>query len=73
MEGGYHGHAGISRWWENMLDVFPDYTGEIVEVRDLGEFTLGALRVRAHGRGSGTPFEDTIWWLGQWRDEKVVR
>jgi ketosteroid isomerase-like protein len=73
IEGGYRGHAGIRRWWENLLDVFPDYTVEIVEVRDLGEFTLGVLRVRAHGRDSDTPFEDTIRVLGEWRDEKVVR
>jgi ketosteroid isomerase-like protein len=73
MEGGYRGHAGIRRWWENLLDVFPDYTGQVVEVRDLGQFTLGVLGVRAHGRGSDTPFEDTIWQLLEWRNEKVVR
>ena len=25
MEADYHGHAGIRRWWENLLDVFPDF------------------------------------------------
>jgi hypothetical protein len=23
MEGDYHGHAGIRRWWESLLDAFP--------------------------------------------------
>jgi ketosteroid isomerase-like protein len=23
MEGGFHGHDGIRRWWKNLLDVFP--------------------------------------------------
>jgi ketosteroid isomerase-like protein len=23
MEGEYQGHAGIRRWWQNLLDVFP--------------------------------------------------
>jgi ketosteroid isomerase-like protein len=73
VEGGYHGHAGIRRWWENLLDVFPDYTLEVVEVRDLGEFTLGKSFARGHGRGSDTPFEETIWLLAGWRREKVVR
>jgi hypothetical protein len=25
MEGGYHGHEGIRRWWNNLLDAIPDY------------------------------------------------
>ena len=41
MEGDYHGHAGIRRWWENLLDVFPDFATEAVEVRDLREVDRG--------------------------------
>ena len=52
MEGEYHGHAGIRRWWENLLDVFPDFTTEAVEVRDLGDVTLASLRVHGHGADS---------------------
>jgi ketosteroid isomerase-like protein len=52
MEGGYHGHDGIRRWWQNLLDAFPDYSVEIVEVRDLGDLTFIALRNRGHGAGS---------------------
>jgi hypothetical protein len=37
MEGGLHGRDGMRQWWENWLDVFPDYNIEVVEVRDLGE------------------------------------
>jgi hypothetical protein len=72
MEGGYHGHAGIRRWWENLLDVFPDYTIEVVEVRDLGDLLIAELRLRGHGAGSDTPFEETLWQVVQWRDQKVV-
>ena len=25
MEGGYHGHEGLRRWWEDFLGAFPDY------------------------------------------------
>ena len=35
MEGGLRGHDGIRRWWDNWFDAFPDYSIEIVEVRDL--------------------------------------
>ena len=25
MEGEYHGHDGIRRWWQNLLDAWPDW------------------------------------------------
>jgi ketosteroid isomerase-like protein len=40
MEGGFHGHEGIRRWWRTILDASPDRTIEVVEVRDLGDLTL---------------------------------
>ena len=73
MEGGYHGHDGIRHWWQNLLDAFPDYTLETVEARELGNLTLAALRSRAHGADSGTPFVDTVWVVVHWRDKKAVR
>jgi ketosteroid isomerase-like protein len=73
MEGGYHGHDGIRRWWENLLEVFPDFTIEVIEVRDLGEATIGVLRNRGHGGGSDTPFEEALWLVAWWRLGKCVR
>src|SRR6187431_3087247 len=61
MEGGdhYHGHDGVRRWWKDLFDIFPDFTVEAVEVRDLGDLTLAALRSLGHGAGSEAPLEDT--------------
>jgi hypothetical protein len=28
VEGDYHGHDGLRRWWEDILGAFPDYTAE---------------------------------------------
>jgi ketosteroid isomerase-like protein len=72
MEGGYHGHAGIRRWWKGLLDAFPDFGIEVVEVRDLGDLTLAAVRLRAHGAGSDTPLDETIRHVGRWRHGKCV-
>ena len=72
MEGGYHGHDGIRRWWQNLLDAFPDYSIEIVEVRDLGDLTFIALRNRGHGAGSDAPIEHRLWMLAEWRQEQVL-
>jgi ketosteroid isomerase-like protein len=55
MEGGYHGHDGIRRWWGNMLDVFPDWAVEVVEVRDLGDLTLTTAVNHGHGASSDAP------------------
>jgi ketosteroid isomerase-like protein len=72
MEGDYQGRAGIRRFWENLLDVLPDFAVEVVEVRDLGDLTLTAARVRGHGAGSDTPFDETSWGVAEWRDGKCV-
>lgn len=72
MEGSYHGHEGTRRWWEDLLDVFPDFTVQVVEVRDLGDVTLAALRVLGHGAGSDTPTEEAIWHVARWRRGKCI-
>ena len=73
MEGGqYHGHDGIRRWWREQLDVFPDFMVEVREVRDHGDVTVAVLHNRAHGAGSETPAEETIWSVVRWRRGKVV-
>ena len=45
MEGSYHGHERVRRWWSNLLEVLPYYTGEIEELDDLGDITLLKVRV----------------------------
>jgi ketosteroid isomerase-like protein len=72
-EGDYLGKDGVRRWWKNVLDVFPDFTMEAVEVRDLGNMTLAVVRTRGHGMGSETPVEMVIWNVAAWRDKKLVR
>ena len=72
MEGSYRGHDGVRRWWKDLLGVFPDFTIEIVEVRDIGDLTLATTRLRGHGAGSDTPTEETIWQVARWRRGKCV-
>jgi ketosteroid isomerase-like protein len=69
---GYKGHDGMRRMWENMLDVWPDLTAEILEVHALGEFTYGAIRFHVHGAGSDVPLNWTLWQIGRWRGAKLV-
>jgi ketosteroid isomerase-like protein len=62
IEGGYHGHDGVRQWWKNLLDWIPDFTSEVVEVRDYGDdLVIAILHSRGHGAGSAAPFDETTW------------
>ena len=72
MEGGYRGLDGLRRWWDDLLNVFPDYTAEIEELRDLGDVTLGYVRGGGRSDASGTPVLDPFWHAMDWVDGKCV-
>ena len=72
MEGGYHGYAGLRRWWDAVLEAMPDYTVEIEELRDLGDVTLAHSRGLGHGAASATPVIDPFWHVLRWRNRKIV-
>ena len=75
LEGGspYRGQEGVRRWWENWLRTAPDFSGEVLEVRDLGDVTDARFRMRGHGIGSGASIEQTVWRFAEWRQKKCVR
>jgi ketosteroid isomerase-like protein len=72
IEGSYHGHEGMRRWWKNLLDAFPDFTVEVGEVRDLGDVTVAVVHLRGQGAGGDTPTEATIWYATRWRERKCL-
>jgi ketosteroid isomerase-like protein len=72
VEGVYHGHDGIRRWWKNTFDAIPDFIIEVVEVRDLGDLTISTLNQRGHGSGSATPMDEAIWQVIRWRRGKSI-
>ena len=71
-ESGYSGHEGLRRWWSGLLDVFPDYSAELVEVRDCGDMTFATFQARGHGAGSAAPADDPAWIAIRWRSGKGV-
>ncbi len=74
LEGGGHlrGHAAVRRWWETLLSVYPDFTSEIEEVRDLGDVTIARQRFRGQGVRSGAEMDQSQWQVTRWRDRKAV-
>jgi ketosteroid isomerase-like protein len=73
MEGVYHGHGGILRWWNALFGAFPDLTFELGETRDLGDLTFTPVRLSGRGSGSGAPVDEAIWHLAWWEDGKCTR
>ena len=73
IEGGYHGHDGLRRWWTTLLDLIPDFTVEVIEVRDYGnDWVLSVVRLRGHGAESNAPFDATTWFAVRIRQRKFV-
>ncbi len=72
MEGSYHGHDGVRSWWTGLLGGFPNINLEMLEVRDLGDVTLGVVRVSGRGAESDTPFDATVWQVCEWRGRKCI-
>ena len=71
-ESSYRRHEGVRRWWNTVLDVFPDWNIEVLAVGDLGDLTVADLFVRGHGAGSGAPANQATWQMARWRREKCV-
>ena len=72
MEGGHHGHDGIRRWWGDLLDAIPDLTIEVLDVRDLGDMTIAAVRIHGHGAGGAAPVDMSLWRVARFRRGKCV-
>ncbi len=74
LEGSGHlrGHAAVRRWWESLLSVYPDFTSEVEEVRDLGGVTVARHYFRGQGMESGAQLEQHHWQVTRWRDGKAV-
>ena len=72
MEGGYHGHGGIRRWWAAQFDAFPDLTIEVVGISDPHDLTIAELRMRGHSASGAVPVNMTIWRGSRWRDRQCV-
>ena len=73
LEGGgdtHHGHDAVGSRWESLLGIFPDFSTELDEVRDLGDVTVTRHQLHGRGIGSDSPMDQTNWDVAQWRDKK---
>jgi len=73
VEGRYYGHEGIRRWLASLLDTFPDFSIEVLQVREVGEVTVAVLGTRGRGVGSDTPIDATTWQVSRFRHDKCIQ
>jgi ketosteroid isomerase-like protein len=62
------GHDGLRKWWRDLFAVFPDYRVEVLEVREVGDYSIVALRAHAHGLESDAPIDEALWHVHKMRD-----
>ena len=70
--GHLRGHDAVRRWWETLLSVYPNFTSEVEQVRELGDVTIARHYFRGEGMGSGAQLEQWHWQVTRWRDHKAV-
>ena len=68
----YRGHEGMRRFWDDIFNTFPDFSPELLEACELGDFVLGTVRIRGQGVGSHVSSEQTVWYATEWRDGKLL-
>lgn len=74
LEGGacFQGHSGVREWWNRLLTIFPDFSVEVIEIRDFGDRVIAALRVRGHGADSDVPIDQEVWQAIRVREGRVT-
>ena len=71
IEGGYHGHDGIRRWWRTCSTRFRPLRSKSSRFASLASDAHQDAHQRPR-RDSDSPLEETNWVAIRWRDKKVV-
>jgi hypothetical protein len=77
----YDGHEGAREWLAAVLDIFPDWRPEPLEMREVGGAVVARIDVTATAAGSGLPIKQVYWnaarvdaglisWFGFFRTEE---
>jgi ketosteroid isomerase-like protein len=74
IEGPYHGHAGIRKWWADTAESWQMFNVEVETVHDLGEGKLVAVGViHAQGKGGGVRLDIPTSWLMELRNGRGLK
>jgi ketosteroid isomerase-like protein len=73
MEGAYHGHDGVRKWFAQTRATFDLFEWDVREVRDLGERILAAGSVHIRGHRSSVETDIPFAGLFTFARGKVIR
>jgi hypothetical protein len=62
----------VRRYWQELFRTLPDFTIEILDIQDVGQRVLIAVRIRGHGMGSNAPFDEAAWATAEARNGKCL-
>ena len=69
----YRGHDGLRSYFEDARSAWEEIKVRQAEVREVGDQTISFGELRGKGRASGLEVQMSLAWVGDWRDEKLVR
>jgi ketosteroid isomerase-like protein len=72
VEGGYHGHDGLRKFWADNAENFELFRVEFSELRDLGDRVLAVGTIRIRGK-SGVETDIPTAGIATFRDGKLTR
>ena len=73
MEAGtYRGLDGAREYFHSLREVFPDWSVEITQLRDLGDKVMIESRALATGKGSGVRTEQRFWQVAAVRKGRIT-
>jgi ketosteroid isomerase-like protein len=67
------GRTGVRRYLREIDEQFDEWTMEIEDWRDSGDFVAALGHVRLHGRRSGVAFDQPVGILFEIRERQLVR
>jgi ketosteroid isomerase-like protein len=69
----YRGPAGVRRYFDELLETFPELRIEDLELSEHGDRVLVLYRLRVRGRASGVPIDQPAGAVYELRGDRVVR
>jgi ketosteroid isomerase-like protein len=69
----YHGHEGVRRWAEAVMQELASLQVHIEGVSEAGDAVIVSTRVRAEGRSSGVEVQMHVYQVVTFREDKAAR
>ena len=67
----YRGHEGARQMFADSQETWESLTGEVDAVQEAGNRLLMDARLRGRGRSSGAEVEMALWFIVEFRDDKI--